>query len=50
MVVMHRLWTKHCGGWSETPSDRLVDRIEMLGVQSGCRVAGFGHVQQSLVR
>ena len=39
----------HCGGWSETLSDRLVDRLETMWVRSGGRVAGFGEVRGSLV-
>ena len=30
-----------CGGWSETPSDRIVDGIGTLCIRSGGSVAGF---------
>ena len=38
-----------CNGWSETLSDRLVDRLKTLPVWSICRVAGFVEVWQSSV-
>ena len=39
-----RLWMKRRGGWSETPSDRLVDGIGMSCIRSGGRVAGFSEM------
>ena len=35
-----QLWIKRRGGWSKTPSNRLVDGIGMSCIWSGGRVAG----------
>ena len=53
-VVVARLWCIQCEEknphvWTATLLDRLVDRVEILPVPLGGRVAGFGEVWQSLV-
>ena len=41
--------SRHCGGWSEALSDRLVNRKKKESKLSDGRVAGFGEVPRSLV-